>query len=125
MAKLLIVEDQESIQTLLSTLLVFEGHQVEVAVEKDDILEVLDQGDVDLVLLDVHLESPDGKEISGYEILDIIRRSPGLKDTRVVMTSGMNFQSQALQAGADAFLAKPYLPEDLSKVINQALKAVD
>ena len=121
MANLLIVEDQEAIRESISALLGLEGHQVEVAVEKDQILPLLNQGGVDLVLLDVHLMSSQGREVSGYEILDIIRRSPVLKDIRVVMTSGMNFQYQALQAGADAFLAKPYMPEELAEVINQAL----
>lgn len=121
MANLLIVEDQEAIQESISALLGLEGHQVEVAVDKDRILQLLNQGGVDLVLLDVHLKSSQGREVSGYEILDIIRRSPVLKDIRVVMTSGMNFQYQALQAGADAFLAKPYMPDELAEVINQAL----
>lgn len=71
----------------------------------------------DLVLLDVHL-----RKINGLELLRVIRATPDLKNTRILMSSGMDFRHECLQAGADDFMIKPYMPDDLIKKIRQTLQ---
>ncbi|MBS1249388.1 MAG: hypothetical protein MAG431_00966 [Chloroflexi bacterium] len=66
-----------------------------------------------LILLDVHLRADDGTQISGYEILEHIRRTPELEDIKVIMTSGIDLREQAREAGADDFVLKPYIPDEL------------
>lgn len=113
MKRVLLIEDQQSILTSLQTLLELEGHQVFSACTKSTIEETLSNQAIDLVLLDVYLRTDDGQQINGYQILDTIRRTPEWRDIRVLMTSGEDLEEQAMQAGADGFLLKPYMPDQL------------
>jgi CheY-like chemotaxis protein len=70
----------------------------------------------DLILMDVFLSDADGKEI-----LSELRNTSDIANVRVVMTSGMDLADQCLDAGADAFLLKPYTPEQLMKIIQENL----
>jgi len=70
----------------------------------------------DLVLMDVFLTDTDGKEV-----LKQLRSSKDIADIRVIMTSGMDLADQCMEAGADAFLLKPYTPDQLMKMIRENL----
>ncbi len=73
----------------------------------------------DLVLLDVMM--PGG---SGLEALAEIRADPELSETRVVIVSAFTSDSDrrsALAAGATAFVPKPFDPDDLAAVVEDAL----
>ncbi|MEA2008326.1 MAG: response regulator [Chloroflexota bacterium] len=124
MAKILIVEDNDTILNLLKTLLELEGYQVFLAVEEKAIIQSLSQVSPDLVLLDIHLRTDNGTEVSGYEILEYIRRTPEFKNIRVLMTSGIDLREQALKAGADGFILKPYIPDELVNSIRVHIKQV-
>jgi len=69
------------------------------------------------VLLDVHL-----RQFNGFELLHLIRQDEDLKDTRVIMSSGMDFSTRCLDEGADGFLLKPYMPEDLIDEIRKVME---
>lgn len=117
MKRVLLIEDQESILTSLQTLLELEGYQVFSAITKPAIEDRLSNHAIDLVLLDVYLRTDDGQQINGYQILDAIRRTTEWRDIRVLMTSGEDLEDQAMQAGADGFLLKPYMPNQLVRFI--------
>jgi len=125
MATILLIEDNTTIITLLKTLLELEGYRVMGANGKNNIYHTLRQESPDLVLLDIHLRANDGTEISGYEILEYIRCNPELKNTRVVMVSGIDLHEQALKAGADGFILKPYIPNELMSSIRTYIEAGD
>ena len=106
--KILLAEDDVTMVALLKTLLKMEGYQV-VALDADaDVPEAVRQEKPDVVLLDVFLSHQ-----SGLEILDAIRHAEDTSAVRVVMTSGMNLKEDCIQRGANDFLLKPYMPEDL------------
>jgi CheY-like chemotaxis protein len=121
MANLLLVDDQEAMRRSLATLLTLDGHQVRIAEDLAEAQKVLQEESVDLVLLDVFLGGSDETETSGYEILDFIQRTPALNHIRVIMTSGMDYTHRTIEAGADGFLQKPYMPEDLQIMIHDVL----
>lgn len=121
MATILIVEDDQTILRLLQTLLELEGYEVLIGRRKEQIFHILSQEIPDLVILDVHLWAKEGQKSSGYEVLEYIRRTPGLEHTQILMTSGMDLRQQALKAGADDFLLKPYIPEELVNSIRSVL----
>jgi CheY-like chemotaxis protein len=50
-------------------------------------------------------------------ILEAIRRNKDLSDVRVVMTSGLNVKDECLSRGANAFLMKPFMPDDLLNLL--------
>ncbi len=54
---------------------------------------------------------------NGLQILESIRAHPRLRATRVVMVSGMDVSAECKKKGADAFLLKPYMPDELVRLL--------
>jgi DNA-binding response OmpR family regulator len=109
--KVMLIEDDETMLSLITTLLEFEGFQVS-QLEKDgcleDILDCIRHEKPELILLDVHL-----RRTNGFDLLERMRQDEELKSTRVLMSSGMELSKQCDQGGADGFILKPYMPEEL------------
>ena len=106
--KVLIAEDDHTMVALLKTLLKMEGYEV-VAIDADaDVLGAVRTLKPDVLLMDVHLFDK-----SGLDILDRIRETEDTRKVRVLMSSGANVREDCLNRGADGFLMKPYMPEDL------------
>lgn len=111
MTKILLVEDDRTMQTVLQTLLELEGYQVVTVPDRKSQSEIIDftRGEKpDVILLDVHLY-----ESSGIEVLRVLRQDEQFTHTRIVMTSGLDVKDDCLAAGADSFLLKPYMPDEL------------
>lgn len=63
-------------------------------------------------------------ELSGIEVCRAVRALPGLSRVHIIVTSAMNQPDRvrtALGAGADDFLAKPFHPNELRKLIEDEL----
>ena len=118
--KLLLIEDDHTMLALLGTLLRFEGFEVLQPRSEDDsifgILNIIRQEKPALVLLDVHL-----RQFNGLDLLHQIRQEPGLAGLRVIMSSGMDVSERCREAGADDFILKPYMPDDLIKRIRDTI----
>ena len=114
MSKVLIAEDDHTMVSLLKTLLKMEGFEV-VALESDsNVPDAVLHEQPDVLFMDVHL----GQQ-SGMDIVESIRKNPETAGLRVVMTSGMNVKDECLRRGADQFLLKPFMPDDLISVLKQ------
>ncbi len=119
MAKVMLAEDDLTMVNLLITLLKMDGFDV-VALDADaDIPAAVERDAPDVLLLDVHLSNQDG-----LQIMDSIRRSDDIRSTRVIMISGMNVRDECMKHGADAFLLKPFMPDDLIKLLKQPHKSL-
>jgi CheY-like chemotaxis protein len=116
MAKVMIVDDDRTMVSLLKILLEMEGLAVASAPPAESILEQIRAEKPDVILMDVFLPGVDG-----MEVLTDLRATPDLAGARVVMTSGMDLGDQCLAAGANAFLLKPYTPEQLIAMIRENL----
>ena len=117
--KILLIEDDHTMLALLSTLLRFEGYEITQLDRDDEISEVLTlirQEEPALVLLDVHL-----RHINGLDLLNQMRAENDLAGLRVIMSSGMDLSEQCKQAGANAFILKPYMPDELIRRIRETL----
>ncbi len=112
MAKVLLAEDDVTMVSLLKTLLKMEGFEVSALKTGTDVPAEVGRAKPDVLFLDVHFGNQ-----NGVEIIQAIRKSDGLPGLRVVMTSGMNMQEECLRAGADAFLLKPFSPDDLIRLL--------
>lgn len=108
MHKVLLVEDDLTMLTLLSTLLEIEGFQPVKLDNYSDVIEKVRVEQPDLVLLDVHL-----KEANGFDVLEGLRQDGELKSIPVIMSSGADFSSKCLEKGASDFIMKPYMPDEL------------
>lgn len=112
----MLVEDDVTMVSLLQTLLKMEGYET-IALQPDaDIPTAVLKEKPDAVLLDVHLSGQ-----SGLEILASIRRTKGTSKTRVIMSSGSDVKDECLNRGANAFLMKPYMPDDLIAILKKTL----
>jgi two-component system phosphate regulon response regulator PhoB len=100
-------------QAVLRTLLEIEGFEVVIAPNLNNVQAlsafVVDENP-DVMLLDYHV-----REINGLDLLYSLRKDGLIKKTRVVMTSGEAVQERCITAGADSFLLKPFMPDDLIK----------
>jgi len=114
MTRVLLAEDDASMLYLLNTLLKMEGYEVSVLDLHGDIVAGVRAEEPDVMLMDVHLA---GK--SGMAILQELRQQDDLKQTAIIMSSGMNLEHESRDAGATAFLLKPYMPEELISLIRQ------
>jgi CheY-like chemotaxis protein len=112
MAKILLAEDDPTMVSLLKTLLKMEGFEVQALDVDSDVPSVVQRERPDALLMDVHLGSQ-----NGLEILDALRNNKELENIRVVMTSGLNVQEECLYHGANAFLLKPFMPDDLLRLL--------
>lgn len=117
--KLMLIEDDDAMLSILKTLLDFEGFQIG-AVEKDhrinnvaDIIDMIRQERPGLILLDINF-----RHINGLDVLRLLRSDPAICDVRVLISSGMDLAKESEKEGADGFLLKPYMPDDLIRRIN-------
>ena len=116
--KVLLAEDDPTMVSLLKTLLKMEGYEV-IAIDADaDVVRAVRTVKPDVLLMDVHLFDQ-----SGLDILDQIRDTEDTKKVRVLMSSGANVREDCLNRGADGFLMKPYMPEDLFKQLKTVLSS--
>lgn len=116
--KILLAEDDITMVSLLKTLLKMEGFEV-VALQADaDVPAAVKDETPDVLLLDVHLSRQ-----SGLEILEELRRSEDTKNVRVVMSSGANVKEECMRRGANGFLLKPFMPDDLISILKQTIRS--
>lgn len=116
MKKIVLVEDDATMRALLKTLLELEGHQViQVTNAQQDIFQLIRTEKPNLIIIDVNLRQANG---TGLDILKAIRKMDIPWNLRILMTSGMDYKQESLQAGANGFLLKPYMPDELIRQLN-------
>ncbi len=109
MLKVLLADDDFTMVSLLETLLGMEGYEVATLLDKSgNILDNIRQEKPDILLMDIFLG-----DRNGLDIVRQIRETLDMKELRIVMVSGVDKAKECLAAGANAFLLKPYMPEDL------------
>lgn len=117
-ANILITDDDprmlKSIKELLST----QGYQIDLALGGQESIEKLSQRPYDLLLLD--LKMPD---INGHEVMQFINQQE-IDITTIVISGETSLEdiSQALRHGAYDYLKKPYIPEELTATVGNAIK---
>jgi len=122
MPKVALIEDDAVMLSLLQMLLEYEGFetvQLDGMGKVDDIVDILRQARPDLILMDVHL-----RQINGLDLLRELRKDPSLQAVKILISSGMELSSESSMEGADGFILKPYMPDDLVARIREALGAV-
>lgn len=119
MPKVMLIEDDANVYSLLHLLLEFEGYEVvhwEGGEQVEEVLGLIRREQPTLVLLDVNL-----RHLSGFDILGALRKDPELQDMRVLMASGMDMNYRSLQEGADGFITKPFMPDELIQTIQETI----
>jgi len=118
--KVLLLDDEPIVGKRLKPALTKIGCEVEVFEDSRQALERIDQTDFDIVITDIRMD-----EVDGIEILEHVhQKSPR---TRVIIITGyamMSLAKQAMEKGAFDFIAKPFKPDDLRKVVARAAEAL-
>jgi DNA-binding NtrC family response regulator len=116
MAKVLVVDDDESLRMLYSKELLEEGYEVRTVPSGQDAIESIKQSRPDVVVLDIKMEGMDG-----LSLLDIIMKHD--KTIPVVLnTAYSTFKSDFSTWSADAYIVKSSDLSDLKDTIKQVLE---
>lgn len=102
--KILIVEDDTFLMSLLARKLASKGYGLLIAKDGKEALDVVNSGHPDTVLLDILMPN-----MNGFEVLEKIKASDETKNIQVIMLSNLGQQSdidKALKLGASHFLVK-------------------
>lgn len=118
MAKVMIVDDDSTTVKLLETLLELEGFEVVTARRGGDVVPLVEQSFPDIILMDYHLTDMDG-----VDVVRDLRGRAEFADLPIIITSGLNVESEARDAGASMFLLKPFEPDELSGLFKQLIQA--
>ncbi len=118
--KILIVDDEEIIRKILELNLQDEGYTVDTAASGEEALSLLDKG-YHMVITDLMMEGIDG--------LEVLRQVKSRDNNTIVfiLTGYGELESavEALRAGADDYLLKPYNHEELLVRITRVLEKQD
>ncbi len=120
MARILLVEDDRLIGTMVRMNLEQEGHEVDWREDGHTGKEAIESGDFDVMLLDITMPGPSGIELAQ------IARLRGLVTPIVMLTArdDTSTKVEALDSGADDYLAKPFdMAEMLARVRAQLRRA--
>ncbi len=121
MSKVLLVEDDNNLREIYEARLQAEGYDIVSAKDGEEALVVAKAEKPDLIISDVMMP-----KISGFEMLDILRNTSGLKDMKVIMLTALGQaedQTRANKLGADKYLVKSQVTlEDIVKVSHELLQ---
>ena len=116
-AKILVIDDEAGIRESLEVLLTLEGYSVQMAIDGEDGLRKLEQGSYDLVLLDLALPGQTGIEL----LPQIHERYPELPVVMITAYGTVDNVVEAVRAGAENFVQKPWDNEKLLADIRSAI----
>ena len=115
--RILVVEDERSIRTIIEYALQEAGFTVVMAARGDEALDVFARENVDLVILDIMLPGVDG--------LEVCRRIRATDSTPIIMLSARGEELDkvlGLELGADDYVTKPFSPRELVSRVKATLR---
>jgi len=117
---ILVIDDEPQIRRVMRTALTATGYEVSDARSGEEAVEKLGDERFDLILLDVNLPG-----MSGLEACRVIRRETLVPDVPIIMLTVRNAEKdivEALDAGADDYVVKPFGTPELLARIRAALR---
>lgn len=120
MKKILIIEDDKMIKTILQFMLNREGYQTDFAIDGKEGMEKLNSFNPDAVITDVMLPY-----LSGIEIVSLSKKLNPNRPVFVVSSLGNESVTveKAIEQGANEILSKPFNPEDILEKLRLAFLA--
>lgn len=115
MSRVLVIEDDLAVAALLRAVLTRSGHTVIAADSGEAGIDCLASGHPELIILDIRLPGTDG-----FGVLEHVR-SQGPSPPVLILTAERGSRARALDAGADAFLDKPFDNAELVSTVGDLL----
>lgn len=124
MTKILLVEDDNNLREIYEARLLAEGYEIINAHDGEEALAIAVKDKPDLIISDIMMP-----KISGFDMLDILRSTPDIKDTKVIMMTALSQaddKARAERLGADRYLVKSQVTlEDVAKVAAEVIASND
>jgi len=120
MSTVMVVDDSVTLREMISSLLKSKGLEVTVASDGVEALEKIMVKSPDLIVLDIVMP-----RMNGYEVCRRIKTDPKTQNIPVVMCSSKSEEFDrywGMKQGADAYIAKPFHPQELVGTIKQLLR---
>ncbi len=122
MAHILVAEDERDIRELIAFTLQFAGHQITQAANGEEAVQLAPQVMPDLIMMDVRMP-----KMTGYEACRAMKQMDAIKHIPVVFLSAKGQDeeiSTGIDAGAIAYILKPFAPDELTKRISDILEQI-
>lgn len=119
---LLIVDDSNAMRAVIKKIVIISGFPMNQCLEAGngkEAMDLLSRNWVDVIISDINMP-----EVNGLELLDQLKKNETLKEIPVIMitTEGSSERMQeAFNRGAKGFIKKPFLPEDIRKILHQVI----
>ena len=118
MAKLLIVDDEQSIRALIRKYAVFDGYEVEEASDGMEAIEKFRKGKFDLIIMDVMMP-----ELDGFSACREIRKQDEKVPIIMLSARGEEYDRiHGFEIGVDDYVVKPFSPRELLMRVGAVLK---
>ncbi len=116
--KILIVDDEPDLLKVTLLRLKKTGYEAFGGVDGREALDLARQIIPDLIILDVYLPV-----INGDDVAKILKRDNELKHIPIILISATakTLEERAMESGADAYLSKPFEPEELIGIVKKIL----
>jgi DNA-binding response OmpR family regulator len=122
-ARVLLVEDNQDIATLVRHVLERDGHAVDTLSSGSEVLVHVARHQPDLIVLDVMLPGLDG-----MSVCQALRRNPSTQRVPVIMLTARGEEADRLRGfaiGADDYVTKPFSPKELAARVTALLRRAD
>ncbi len=117
--RIMIVDDSSTMRRMVGLILREAGYQVVEAEDGQQALEYLEKGACHLLVTDVNMPG-----IDGIDLVRRIRSNPAREALPVLMLtteSAESFKEKGERAGADAWMVKPFKPEQLLTMVRRVI----
>ncbi|MDE6205494.1 MAG: response regulator transcription factor [Duncaniella sp.] len=118
-ARILVIDDEESICEIVKYNLLKEGYEVDVAYSAEEALE-MDLKPYDLFIVDIMME-----RLSGFDFAKTLRNSNGMENVPIIFCSALNGEDDTvmgLNIGADDYITKPFKMSEMVARVNAVLR---
>ena len=115
MPKILIVDDDVTITSMMKSLMTMEGHQPITVNDSTKALDVANSVHPDLITLDLMMPG-----LTGFELCELLHQDPKFESTPIMIVSASDeaaSKERAIKAGAKEYLTKPFGVDDLRQKI--------
>ena len=119
--KVLVVDNDPTLQRLLQIVFEREGFEVDLASEGSEGVHKALMNPPNIVILDIIMEG-----LHGFEVCKMLRANSSMQHTAIIIISGKAYKQdidRAIELGADTYVVKPFSPKELFKIAVEMMKA--